>query len=160
VKIFICFSDQLGIRNNKVTVKMSIDAHERCTRVLRNLRLNCIQDPEVVLTKELKTVGLDSDYLKSNPELFDVFRRNLYRRLARRFHELVELIVSAHFIWQINTMLIMIKRRLTDDKTYEQVRKAILTPQSNGEYDYLTALKGQEYNSETADGNTLSSKYF
>jgi len=139
---------------------MSIDAHERCTRVLRNLRLNCIQDPEVVLTKELKTVGLDSDYLKSNPELFDVFRRNLYRRLARRFHELVELIVSAHFIWQINTMLIMIKRRLTDDKTYEQVRKAILTPQSNGEYDYLTALKGQEYNSETADGNTLSSKYF
>ena len=46
-------------------------------------------------------------------------------------------------------MWIMIKRRLTDDQTYEQVRKTILTPQPNDEYDYLTALKGPQYNSET-----------
>jgi len=38
-------------------------------------------------------------------------------------------------------MWIMIKQRPTDDQTYEQVRKAILTPQPNDEYDYKTAMK-------------------
>ena len=73
----------------------------------------------------------------------------MYQRLNKRYHPLLALLVPAHFIWQTNTMWIMIKRRLTDDQTYEQVRKTILTPQPNDEYDYLTALKGPQYNSET-----------
>jgi len=36
----------------------------------------------------------------------------------------------------------MIKKRPTDDQTYEQVRKAILTPQPHDEYDYETAMEG------------------
>ena len=39
-------------------------------------------------------------------------------------------------------MWIMIKQRPTDGQTYEQVRKAILTPQPNDEYDYKTAMEG------------------
>jgi len=36
----------------------------------------------------------------------------------------------------------MIKCRPIDEQTYKQVRKAILTPQPNDEYDYETAAKG------------------
>jgi len=46
-------------------------------------------------------------------------------------------------------MWIMIKCRLTDDQTYEQVRQAILTPQPNDEYDYMCALKGPIYDSKS-----------
>jgi len=101
-----------------------------------------MQDSEVVLSEVLKTIGLDSDHLKTNPELFEIYRKKLYRRLKKQFHPLLDLLVPAHFIWQVNTMWIMIKQRPTDDQTYEQVRKAILTPQPNDEYDYKTAMKG------------------
>jgi len=43
----------------------------------------------------------------------------------------------------------MTKHRPTDAPSYEQAWKTILTPQPNDEYDYLTVLKGSEYNSET-----------
>jgi len=118
------------------------NVQEKCLHVLRDLRCNWIQDPEVALSEALKTIGLDSDYLKTNPELLEIYRKKLYRRLNKRYHPLLALLVPAYFTWQTNTMWIMIKQRPTDDQTYEQVRKAILTPQPNGEYDYETAMKG------------------
>ena len=57
---------------------------------------------------------------------------------------MLALLVLAYFIWQVNTMWIVIKQRPTDDATYEQVRKAILTPQPNDEYDYETAMEGSK----------------
>jgi len=58
----------------------------------------------------------------------EIYRKQLYQRLNKRYNPLLALLVPAHFIWQANTMWIMIKQRPTDDQTYEQVRKAILTP--------------------------------
>jgi len=80
--------------------------------------------------------------LKTNPELFEIYRIQLYCRLNKRYHPLLTLLVFAHFSWQVNTMWIMIKQRPTDDQSYEEVRKAILIPQPNEEYDYETAIKG------------------
>jgi len=62
---------------------MSTDAHDRCFRTIRFLRFNWVQNPEVILNEKLQTVGLNSDYLKNNPELFEVFRRKLYRKLNK-----------------------------------------------------------------------------
>ena len=54
---------------------------KKCLYVLRNLRCYWMQDPEVALNEALKTIVLDSDYLKTSPELFEICRQNLYRRL-------------------------------------------------------------------------------
>ena len=80
--------------------------------------------------------------MKTDPELFETYRKQLCRRLKKQYQPLLALLVPAHFIWQVDTMWIMIKQRPTDDQTYEQGRKAILTPQPNDEYDYETAMKG------------------
>jgi len=40
-------------------IKMT-NVQEKCLYVLRNLRFNWMQDPEVVLSEALKTIGLDS----------------------------------------------------------------------------------------------------
>jgi len=124
-------------------------AHEKCSCALRNLRFDWIQDPGVVLSERLKDVGLDFDYIKTYLELFEVYRKKLYRNLEAKYRPLIELVVPAHFSWQINTMWTMIKCRLTGDQTYEQVRKAILTPQPNDEYDELSVLKGPIYDSKS-----------
>jgi len=83
---------------------MSIDAHDRCSRGIRSLRFNWIQNPEVILNEKLQTVGLNSDYLKNDPELFEVFWRKLCRRLNKRYYGLLNFIVPAHFVWQIKIM--------------------------------------------------------
>jgi len=57
-----------------------------------------------------------------------------------------------HIIWQVDTMWKMIECRPTDENTYDQVRKAILTPQPNDEYDYLTAVKGPKVNGRSKWG--------
>jgi len=62
------------------------DEHDRCSRAISFLRFNWIQDPEVVLDKKLKTVGLESVYFETDIELFDVFRKKLYWSLERRYH--------------------------------------------------------------------------
>ena len=49
-------------------------------------------------------------------------------------------------------MWIMIKQKPTDDQTYEQVRKEILTPQPNDEYDYETAMKGPSTTGQIKSG--------
>jgi len=49
---------------------MPTEKHDKCFRAIRSLRLNWVQNPEVVLDKKLQTIGLNSDYLKKNPGLF------------------------------------------------------------------------------------------
>jgi len=63
---------------------MSTDAHDKCSKVLLNLCFNWIQNPEVILGEKLQTVGLNSDYLKNDLELFEVFRKKLYRKLNKK----------------------------------------------------------------------------
>jgi len=63
---------------------MLTDAHDRCSRATRSLRFNWIQNPEVILCEKLQTVCLNSGYLKKDPELFEVFRKKLYRKLNKR----------------------------------------------------------------------------
>jgi len=50
---------------------MSTDAHYRCSRAIRSLRFNWIKNTEVILGEKLQTVGLNSGYLKNDPELFE-----------------------------------------------------------------------------------------
>jgi len=118
------------------------NVQEKCFHILRDLCCNWMLDPEVVLSEALKTIGLDSDHLTTNPELFENYRKQLSRCLKKQYHPLLAPLVPAHFTWQVYTMWITIKQRLTDDQTYEQVRKAILTPQPNDEYNYERAMEG------------------
>jgi len=60
-----------------------------------------MQDPEVVLSEALKTIGLDSDYLRTNSELFEIYRKQLYGRLKKQYYPLIALLVPAHYIWQV-----------------------------------------------------------
>jgi len=127
-------------------------AHDRCYRALRDLRFDWIQDPEVVLSEKLAAIGLDSEYLKKDSELFEVHRKKLYRGLEEQYHALLDFLTSEHYVWQTNTMWIMLKRRPTNENTYDQTRKAILTPQSNDEYDYETAIKGPTITGQNQEG--------
>jgi len=52
---------------------LSTDAHKRCSRAIRFLRFKWIQNPAVILNEKLQTVGLNSDYLQTDPKLFEVF---------------------------------------------------------------------------------------
>jgi len=60
---------------------MSTDAHDTWSRSVRSLRFNWNQNPELILGEKLQTVGLNSDYLKNDPELFEVFRNKSYHKL-------------------------------------------------------------------------------
>jgi len=104
---------------------MSTDAHDRCFRAIRTLRFNWIRNPETMFDERLPAVGLRSEYLKNDPELFEVFRGKLYRRLNKRYYGLLDFIVPAYFIWQIKTMWKKLKCRPRNEQTYEQIRKII-----------------------------------
>ena len=108
---------------------MSTDIHDRCFRTIRFLRFNWVQNPEVLFNETLQTVGLNSDYLRNDPELFEVFRRQLYRRLNKRHYGLLNFIVPAHFVWQIKIMWKMLKCSPRNKRTYEQIRKIIIVSQ-------------------------------
>jgi len=60
---------------------MSTDAHDRFSKAIRTLRFNWIQNPETMLDERLQTVGLRSEYLNNDPELFEIFRKKLYRKI-------------------------------------------------------------------------------
>jgi len=139
---------------------MSTQIYYKCSKALRNLRFDWTQDPEVVLSERLKTIGLEYEYLKTDPELFEGYCRKLYRGLDVEYHQLLDLVVSAHFGWQMNTMLLMLKCGPTDEQTYEQICNATLTSQPNDKYDYITTIKGLECNRETGGWKMLSSKIF
>jgi len=87
-----------------------------------------IQDPKVVLSEGLKVVGLTSAYSKTDSELLEVYREKLHRELEEQCYALLDLVFD-HFIWQ-------------NEQTYEQVRKAILTPLASDENNYESAIKG------------------
>jgi len=103
-------------------------AQVKCFKVLRSLRFDWVQDPEVVLDEKLQVVDLESECLETDLELFEVFHKKLYRGLERQYRPLLELVVPAHFRRQITVMWLLIKCRPTNDFTCEYVRKAILTP--------------------------------
>jgi len=96
-----------------------------CSRAIRSLRFTWIQNPEVILNEELQTVGLNSDYLKNDPELFEVFRRKLYRRLNKRYYGLLDFIVPVHFVWQMKFMWKKLKCKPRNEQTYDQIKKII-----------------------------------
>jgi len=108
---------------------MSMNAHDRCFRAIRFLRFNWIQNPEIILNEKLQTVGINSDYLKNDPELFEVFRRKLYRRLDKRYRGLLDFIVPVHIIWQTKIIWQMLKGKSIEGQTYERIKHAITTPQ-------------------------------
>jgi len=81
-----------------------------------------------VLDKKLQTIGLKSDYLKKDPGLFEVFRKQLYRRLNKRCYGLLDFIVPANFICQIEIMRYTMKGKPRNEQTYEQIKRAITTP--------------------------------
>jgi len=73
------------------------DAHAECSKVLRSLRFDGIQDLVIVLVEKLKTVGLTADYLKTDQEVFKVFRDKLYRKMERKYHPILDFLVPDHF---------------------------------------------------------------
>jgi len=92
------------------------------------LRFNCLQNPEEILNERLQTIGLNSDYLKNEPVLFELFRQKLYKKLNRYYYELVDLIDSENFVWQIKIMWTVLKTKQSKKLNYEQIRKTIITP--------------------------------
>ena len=91
-------------------IKMTA-AHEKCSKVLHSLRFDWAQDPEVVLNERLKTIGLESEYLETDLELFKVFLQKLYRNLKRKYRPLLDLVVPAHFRWKTTVLWFLIKCR-------------------------------------------------
>jgi len=81
------------------------------------------------LPKPLRqTIGFNSDYLKKDPGLFEIFRKQLYRRLNKRHYGLLDLIVPAQFICQIKIMWYMLKGKPKNEQTYEPMKSAITPP--------------------------------
>jgi len=104
--------------------------NNRSSKVLRFLCFDWIQDPEEVLNEKLKTVGLESEYLETDLKLFEFFRKELYWSLDREYYPLLDLVVPAHFRWQITVMWLLIKCRPTNDSTFDYTCRAILPPSS------------------------------
>ena len=81
---------------------MPTEVHNKCFRAIRSLHFNWI--------KKLRTIGLNSGYLKKDPGLFEIFQKQLYRRLNKRHYGLLDLIVPAQFICQIKIMWYHVER--------------------------------------------------
>ena len=104
---------------------MPTEVHDKCFRAIRSLRFNWVENPDIVLDKKLLTIGLNSEYLKKDPGLFEVFRKQLYRRLNKRYHGLLDFIAPAHFVCQIKIMWHMLKGKPRNEQTYEQIKRTI-----------------------------------
>jgi len=48
---------------------MAVTSHDKCLQVLQKLRVNSTRNPEDVLDKNLKTVGLKAEILKIDVQL-------------------------------------------------------------------------------------------
>jgi len=48
---------------------MAATSHDRCLQVLQKLRVNWTRNPEDVLDKNLKIVGLETEILKTDVQL-------------------------------------------------------------------------------------------
>jgi len=120
---------------------MSADAHRRCSEAIRFLHFNWFQNPEVILNERLQTVGLNSEYLKNDPELFKIFWAKLHRRLSKPYRDLLDLINPESFVWQVKIMWILLKTKQTKELKYQQIREAITVPKLFGEDGSLTLVQ-------------------
>jgi len=128
---------------------MSTVTHEKCSKVLRSLRFDWTQDPEIVLNERLKTIGLESEYLKTDLEVFKVFHQKLYRNLEEKHQPLLDFVVPAHFLWQTTVIWYLTKCRSRDASTYNHTRKAVVAILTNTE-EQLTLSKELEDSKETS----------
>jgi len=64
---------------------MLIDAHDTGSKGIRTLHFNWFLNPETMLDERLQTVGLSSENLEKDPELFDIFYKKLYRKLNKKY---------------------------------------------------------------------------
>jgi len=80
-------------------------------------------------------VGLTSNYLKSDPEMFEVFRQKLAKRFNKHYHELLNQIAPENFVWQVKIMWKLLKRKQRNERTYGQIRKAITTSKHGKRFD-------------------------
>ena len=123
---------------------MSIAVHVRCSEAIRFLRFNWFQNPEVTLNEQLQAVRLNSEYLKNDSELFKVFRQKMHRRLNKHYYELLDLMDTENFVWQVMIMWTLLKTKQKKDLKYEQIKKAITVPKLKkqfGEDGNLTSVQ-------------------
>jgi len=120
---------------------MLTDAQRRCAEAIRFLRFNWFQNPEVISNEQLQTVGLNSEYLKNDLELFEIFWVRLYRRLSKPYRDLLDLIDPENFVWQVKIMWILLKTKQRKELKYEQIREAITVPELFGEDGSLTLVE-------------------
>ena len=99
---------------------MPTEVHNKCFRAIRSLHFNWI--------KKLRTIGLNSGYLKKDPGSFEIFQKQLYRRLSKRYNRLQDLIDPAQFICQIKIMRYMLEGKPKNEQTYEPMKTAITIP--------------------------------
>jgi len=102
------------------------DPQAECFKILQSLCCDWIQDPIVVLDEKLKTVGLTTDYLNTDQELFKVFHGSLYRKMERKHGPILDFLIPDHFKWQTGTIWTLLRLRLIDENTYDQIQNAIL----------------------------------
>jgi len=55
---------------------MAATSHDRCLQVLQKLRVNWTRNPEDALDKNLKTVGLQTEILKTDAQLLKDFKES------------------------------------------------------------------------------------
>jgi len=120
---------------------MLTDAQRRYAEAIRFLRFNWFQNPEVISNEQLQTVGLNSEYLKNDLELFEIFWVRLYRRLSKPYRDLLDLIDPENFVWQVKIMWILLKTKQRKELKYEQIREAITVPELFGEDGSLTLVE-------------------
>jgi len=82
-----------------------------------------------MLDERLQTVDLRSQYLKKDPELFEIFRKKLYRKLNKSYRGLLDFMVPVHFIWKTKKMWPLPKGKSIKGQTYERIKNAITTSQ-------------------------------
>jgi len=141
---------------------MSIKTHDRCSKVIRSLRFNWIQNPETVLDERLQILGLRSAYLKNDPELFEVFRKKLYRKLSKKYRGLLAFIVPVHFIWQTKIMWQMLKDKSVKGQIYERIKNVITTSQfrKRSSLEKVTAQRVVDARSKQLEDDDLVCKLF
>ena len=79
------------------------------------------------MNEKLKTIGLESEYLETDLELFNVFEQKLLRNLKEKYRPLLDLVVPARFSWQTTVIWLLIKCTLIVGSTYDNAQKAMLT---------------------------------
>jgi len=123
---------------------MSVDARKTDFMAIRFFHFYWFQNLEVILNERLQAVGLNSEYLKNDSELFKVFRQKLRSRLNKHYYELLDLMDPENFVWQIKIMWTLLKTKQKKELKCEQTKKAITVPKFKkqfGEDGNLTSVQ-------------------